>query len=204
MLAQPPHRPPFNPPQLPFNPQSPTFQRFSLNELILACHHSPCLQGSILNSISQVVRPVFSHLTTAHPTCPDQRSRSRPDLVGVTTCCHFKSFSCNTCGPPGKCCKQGTYGRAKSFGCNIYRKQGGCPSKFRHPTSVPLQPNAFGATIRKRHGISSRSGETTPLSPVSKSTRADFGNWSTPLPVTAPDQFGVASRAWVHRSNVGL
>src|SRR5712664_191263 len=106
------------------------------------------------------VRPVFSHEDPRRSTCPDQRSRSRPDLVGVATCYYLKSFSCNTCGPPGKCCKQRTYGKAKSFRCNIYRKQRGCPSKFRPLTSVPLQPNAFGATIRKRHGLSSRSGET--------------------------------------------
>jgi len=42
---------------------------------------------------------------------------------------------------------------------------------------------------------SSRSGETTPLSPVSKTTRADIGNCSTPLPVTDSGQIGVASRA---------
>src|SRR5882757_4948106 len=42
---------------------------------------------------------------------------------------------------------------------------------------------------------SSGSGETTPLSPVSKTTRADIGNCSTPLPVTDSGQIGVASRA---------
>src|SRR5260370_25328326 len=36
------------------------------------------------------------------------------------------------------------------------------------PQSVPLQPNAFGATIRKGREISSRSEETTPLPSVSK------------------------------------
>src|SRR6267143_2001887 len=44
---------------------------------------------------------------------------------------------------------------------------------------VPLQPKALGATI----GIgthSLRSGETTPLPPVSKTTRADIGNCSAP------------------------
>src|SRR5260370_6485702 len=36
----------------------------------------------------------------------------------------FKSFSCNTYGPPHKCCKQKTYGLAKPFRCNTYRKLG--------------------------------------------------------------------------------
>ncbi|SRR6267142_219150 len=36
-----------------------------------------------------------------------------------------KSFSGNTYGLPRKCCKQKTYGRAKSFICNTYKKQGG-------------------------------------------------------------------------------
>ncbi len=36
-----------------------------------------------------------------------------------------KSFSGNTYGPPRKCCKQKTYGRANSFRCNTYKKQGG-------------------------------------------------------------------------------
>src|SRR6266852_5338903 len=35
-----------------------------------------------------------------------------------------KSFSCNTYGSPRKCCKQKTYGRAKPFRCNTYKKQG--------------------------------------------------------------------------------
>src|SRR5713101_9647969 len=36
-----------------------------------------------------------------------------------------KSFSCNTYGSPRKCCKQKTYGPAKPFRCNTYKKQGG-------------------------------------------------------------------------------
>jgi len=36
-----------------------------------------------------------------------------------------KSFSCNTYGLPRKCCKQKTYGRAKPFRCNTYKKPGG-------------------------------------------------------------------------------
>src|SRR5712692_762624 len=35
-----------------------------------------------------------------------------------------KSFSCNTYGSPRKCCKQKTYGPAKPFRCNTYKKQG--------------------------------------------------------------------------------
>src|SRR5260221_11709817 len=35
-----------------------------------------------------------------------------------------KSFSCNTCEAPLKCCKQRTYNEAKSFRCNTYKKLG--------------------------------------------------------------------------------
>jgi hypothetical protein len=35
-----------------------------------------------------------------------------------------KSFKCNTCGHPRKCCKQKTYGIPKPFRCNTYKKQG--------------------------------------------------------------------------------
>jgi hypothetical protein len=64
----------------------PTFPGFSLNNLILACYHSACLPGSILDSISPSVRPVFLLPDHRPSTCPDQRSRSRPDLVRATTC----------------------------------------------------------------------------------------------------------------------
>ena len=39
-----------------------------------------------------------------------------------------KSFSCNTYGPPRKCCKQKTYFKGKPFRCNTYEKQGVHPS----------------------------------------------------------------------------
>ncbi len=35
-----------------------------------------------------------------------------------------KSFICNTYASPRKCCKQKTYGKAKPFRCNIYKKPG--------------------------------------------------------------------------------
>jgi hypothetical protein len=36
----------------------------------------------------------------------------------------FKSFTCNTCEPSRKCCKQKTYVSAKSLRCNTYKKHG--------------------------------------------------------------------------------
>src|SRR5882724_7733102 len=36
-----------------------------------------------------------------------------------------KPFSCNTYGPPRKCCKQKTYRMVNSCRCNTYKKQGG-------------------------------------------------------------------------------
>src|SRR6266567_2560188 len=59
-----------------------------------------------------------------------QRSDSVPsysptDHCPLTAHSCFKSFSCNTYGPPRKCCKQKTYTLAKSFRCNTYKKPGG-------------------------------------------------------------------------------
>src|SRR5882762_7409764 len=41
----------------------------------------------------------------------------------------FKSFTCNTYGPPRKCCKQKTYGLVKPFRCT-YKKTGGAGPAF--------------------------------------------------------------------------
>src|SRR5712664_4960428 len=53
----------------------------------------------------------------------------RPFPYVVTSLLPFslflKSFSRNTYGPPRKCCKQKTYGLAKPFRCNTYKKHGG-------------------------------------------------------------------------------
>ncbi len=52
----------------------------------------------------------------------------------------FKSFSCNTYSPPRKCCKQKTYGLAKLFRCNIYKKHGGWAvrERFLHSNQAPI------------------------------------------------------------------
>src|SRR5258708_6247460 len=52
-----------------------------------------------------------------------------------------KCFSCNTYGSPRKCCKQKTYGIAKLFRCNTYKKVGGGTSfkqAFPHPVTSLL------------------------------------------------------------------
>ena len=51
-------------------------------------------------------------------TWPYEVALSRTDHL-------HKSFSCNIYGSPRKCCKQKTYGLAKPFRCNTYKKQGG-------------------------------------------------------------------------------
>ena len=53
--------------------------------------------------------------------------RSRPCRERPLPAAHYclKSFSCNTYGSPRKCCKQKTYGLAKPFRCNTYKKHGG-------------------------------------------------------------------------------
>src|SRR6267142_1307914 len=58
---------------------------------------------------------------------PERTSRvDRPVPSGyfVASAPPHKSFSCNTYGSPPKYCKQKTYGVAKLFRCNTYKKQG--------------------------------------------------------------------------------
>src|SRR5260370_189389 len=80
-----------------------------------------------------------------------------PDPVGAT--CHYRvnSFSCNTYGPPRKCCKQKTYGRANSFRCNTYKKQSGT---LRQAKSCSL----FGRFSPK--SFSCHRSENSPVSPT--------------------------------------
>ena len=59
----------------------------------------------------------------SRPSCgAELRFRTTNPLPVAHYC--FKSFSCNTYGSPRKCCKQKTYGQAKPFRCNTYKKQG--------------------------------------------------------------------------------
>jgi hypothetical protein len=46
-------------------------------------------------------------------------------LSGSLSTLASKSFNCNTYGSPRKCCKQKTYGLAKFFSCNTYKKHRG-------------------------------------------------------------------------------
>jgi len=62
-------------------------------------------------------------------------------------------------------------------------------SQFRQSVFRPIAANRLWCHNSPRHGISSRSGETTSLPPVSKNTRADIGNCSTAFPIY-PDRVG--------------
>ncbi len=64
----------------------------------------------------QFTPPIFLLTDLCPLTCPDP--------VGVTAHYLLNFFSCNTYGPPRKCCKQKTYGLAKPFRCNTYKKHG--------------------------------------------------------------------------------
>ena len=61
------------------------------------------------------------------PDSPSSSSKISPShsVTFLPTPRPRKSFSGNTYGFPRKCCKQKTYGKAKSFSCNTYKKQGG-------------------------------------------------------------------------------
>jgi hypothetical protein len=65
------------------------------------------------------------------PACPNPVEalvrKSSPHLA-ISLPPYFlfsKSFICNTYASPRKCCKQKTYGLAKPFRCNTYKKHGG-------------------------------------------------------------------------------
>src|SRR5882724_5766002 len=73
-----------------------------------------------------------------------------------------KSFCGNTYGIPRKCCKQKTYGKAKSFTCTTYKKQGGggpalrirqgcasCVRQRRRSRRIFLRPHSFALPCTK-------------------------------------------------------
>ncbi len=66
----------------------------------------------------------------------------------------------------------------------------------------PIAANVLWCNNPDRHKESLRSGETTPLPPVSNNTERTLGTVRRRSRLH-PDSVGVASRAWVHRSNVG-
>src|SRR6266849_7598400 len=61
----------------------------------------------------------------------------------ITAHYRFKSFNCNTYGPPRKCCKQKTYCMANSFRCNTYKKVGGYILQDRSISRFGVPPNPF-------------------------------------------------------------
>lgn len=90
--------------------------------------------------------------------------------------------------------------RAKFFSCNTYTKPGvgrvllfldaqdtrtfrrSDLETFRRVSASPIAAGRLWCHNPKRRENSLRSGETTPLPPVSKTTRADIGNCSTDAP----------------------
>jgi hypothetical protein len=61
------------------------------------------------------------------------------------------SLRCNTYAPPRKCCKQKTYGPAKPFRCNTYKKQGeGVPimvNQVLETNHLPISPLRVSASL---------------------------------------------------------
>jgi len=76
----------------------------------------------------------------------DQNSRHPFSIPTISAACptlprHFptslNSFRINTYEIPRKCCNQRTYGKAKPFRCNTYKKQGGGVC-YAHPTRMRI------------------------------------------------------------------
>ena len=98
------------------------------------------------------------------PDSPSSSSKISPSQIVtfLPTLRPRKFFSCNTYGIPRKCCKQKTYGKAKSFTCNTYKKQGGggpalrirqgcasCVRQRRRSRRILLQPHSFALQCTK-------------------------------------------------------
>ncbi len=108
-----------------------------------------------------------------------------PDPVGAT--CHYRvnSFSCNTYGPPRKCCKQKTYGRANSFRCNTYKKQGGTLRQAKSCSLFgPFSPKSFSCH-RSENSPVSPTIATLPRTHLSKSSICHTSE--TPREVVTPN-----------------
>ena len=65
--------------------------------------------------------------TDPHPLTPSESYRFKNSAGRVYSPC-LNPFSRNIYGSPRKCCKQKTYGLAKPFTCNTYKKHGGTPN----------------------------------------------------------------------------
>ena len=138
--------------------------------------HSDTLISAPLRSALHLPRfkpsPLFSlplYISTSSLPYLTITLSSRPDPASVTAHYCFKSFRRNTYGCPRKCCKQKTYGQAKLFRCNTYKKWGSRPSKqilffcprpvrlslppvFRTLFQVPYPATSLSATLAKTAG----------------------------------------------------
>jgi hypothetical protein len=89
-----------------------------------------------------------------------------------------KSFSCNIYGFPRKCCKQKTYVTAKTFRCNIYKKQGVGVSfplwNSPHSVHFPFFSYTYGNPILQPVSFHIHAGMgdtlTSPIFPFKRST----------------------------------
>ena len=93
----------------------------------------------------QFTPPIFLPTDHCPLTCPVRRSRPCRDPFRVTAYSCLNSFSCNIYGSSRKCCKQKTYGPAKSFRCNIYKKHGvGVPVMVNQISDEEICPEEYG------------------------------------------------------------
>lgn len=148
-----------------------TIQCFLLNKLILVCYPLPCTPSPSVDRRLPLIRPLRDLYSRR------LISRSPFDLpISVSL------LSATLMGHPASVVKQKAYTPAKSFRCNIYKKQGVGSLGF---PLVPLQRTAFGATICKGTRFLHDSGETTPLPPVSKDSERTSGTvrWRSRLQV---------------------
>jgi hypothetical protein len=113
----------------------------TLNQSLLPCYPSPMFAKPHSASSAQIAADhalrLNSYISLTSKSCAFL-SFADPHSLSLLKSYRFRniqgrgylarsepnSFSCNTYGSPRKCCKQKTYGLAKSFRCNTYKKPG--------------------------------------------------------------------------------
>jgi len=103
----------------------------------------------LLNPVPSIL---YENMGGGGATSPFQLLTSKP--LTSQNCSKF--FSCNTYGFPRKCCKQKTYGLAKPFRCNTYKKQEGTSVHSESSVTSALSPSShFLSTFNFRLSTSS-------------------------------------------------
>ena len=180
---------PFSPPTVQPAPATiqlliPTFQCFSLNNLILACYHSVCLQGSILDSISYPHALSFSCVTAALGPAPIKGPNPVRTLLQSLLPTVLSPLAATLMNLPVNIANKGLTIRLNPLDATLIENRG-------YPLDVwtshirPIAAKRLWCNNSQRHGVRRWRRETYRLQPVSKRIERTSGtarSWS-PLQV---------------------